>query len=629
MGADLRMLLGSSFTISATINPDFGQVEQDPAVVNLSAFESYFAEKRPFFVEGSGLLFFGGFECASCSNTSGMNVFYSRRIGRTPQGAVAGEYEYTDAPANTRLLAAAKLTGRTSNGWQVAVLDAVTAREQARVVTADGERSRVAVEPLTNYWVGRVRRTTREGRVTWGLMATSVVRRFGDGDGTLRTQLPAHAEALGADWSISSRDNVHRLIGTFVLSDVAGDSLAIGRVQRSSARYFQRPDRQHGSNGLFSDRYDPSLTSLRGFGGYLRASRDQGPWLWEAMANYRSPGFEVNDLAFLTRADYLFTAANVTRQWTRPRSWYRNLTWIGGAQQQHNFDGDRTDLQVHSWLGGQLRGYWNAELYANYRPAVLDDRTTRGSAVVRRPATWSVAPSLTTDERRPVVLALSPVASFSADGGWSRTLNFAVRLKPASNVAVSASPTYARLRTMAQYVRQFQDPSATAFFGRRTLFAELGQTTVSMGTRVAWTFSPALTLELYAEPFVSAGRYTGFKEYQAPRSGARSSFDTAQIRIIERHDQGWPLRYRLDPDRDPSTADFEFDAPDFRITSLRGNAVLRWEFRPGSTLFLVWQQDRDGSGGDATFDLARDAGDIFRRRADNVFVMKATYWLGR
>jgi len=628
-GADLRMLLGSSLTLSATVNPDFGQVEQDPAVVNLSAFESYFDEKRPFFVEGSGLLFFGGFECFSCSSSAGMNVFYSRRIGRAPQGAVPDGYAYAEVPRNTRLLAAAKLTGRTGGGWEMGMLEAATAREVARVQAADGARGEVPVEPFTNYWLGRVKRTTRGGRATWGVMATSVVRRFGAGDGALEGAIPAHAEALGADWSLTSPGQAYRLIGNVVLSDVRGDSLAIARLQRSSARWFQRPDREGGGNGLFSDAYDTGAEGLRGFGGYLRVSRDQGPWLWEAMANVRSPGFEVNDIAFLQRADYVWTAAAVEREWTKPGRWTRSVLWNFGAQQQHNFDGDRTDLELHSFGQARLRSGGTASLSLRWRPAELDDRLTRGGATVRHAWNALVRPTVTTDSRARVVLSVSPAYSPWGDGSRLLQLGGTLRLKPATNVELQVAPLFNDLVDRGQYVAQFKDPSAVAFFGRRAVFAEMRQRTLAVATQASWTFSPALTLELFAQPFVSSGRYRGFQEYVRPRSGERAYFDTLQLRVAARDAQGRPTRYVLDPDRDPSTADFEIDNPDFSLRSLRGSAVVRWEYRPGSTLFFVWQQEREGSGPDGDFDPGRDLADVFRRRPDNVFVIKASYWIAR
>ncbi|HKP75943.1 MAG TPA: DUF5916 domain-containing protein, partial [Longimicrobiaceae bacterium] len=574
--------------------------------------------------------FFGGFSCFLCSNASGMNIYYSRRIGRAPQGAVPGAYEYREVPPNARLLGAARLTGRTRAGWQVATLDAVTARERARVMDVEtGDRASVPVEPLTNYWLGRVRRTTHAGRITWGAMATSVIRDLGGADDPLRAQLARHAEALGFDWTLAAPGNGYSLMGNFVLANVAGDSLAIARLQRSSAHYFQRPDRRAGGNGLFSNAYDPSAEGLRGFGGYLRASKDQGTWRWEGMVNYRSPGFEVNDMAFLTRADYAWMAANARRLWTVPRRWYRSASWTGGAQQQLNWDGDRIDLQVHTWAEAELRNYWTVAFYARLRPVVIDDRMTRGGAAVFRSRSWAVGPKLSTDSRRAVVFSLDPLFSRFSDGSRVDRVYASVRVKPAANVDVGVGPNFTALNDKGQYVAQFADPSATAFYGRRAVFAELRQRTLSFDTRLSWTFTPALSLELFAQPFVSAGRYTRYQEYVRPRSRARALFGTAQIHVAARDASGAITRYRLDPDGDPATADFEFANPDYRVRSLRGNAVLRWEYHPGSTLFFVWQQSRSGFDGSGAFDAERDLGEVFRQHPDNVFVIKASYWLGR
>ena len=627
VGGDVRMLLGSNLTLSATINPDFGQVEQDPAVVNLSAFESYFDEKRPFFVEGSGLLSFGGLNCFNCSNVEGMSLFYSRRIGRAPQGGVPGGYDFAEVPRNTRLLGAAKLTGRTGGGWQLGALEAVTAREVAQVQAADGSRDEVAVEPFSNYAMVRARRTTGGGRYTWGVIGTSVIRRFGAGDDRLRERIASHAETLGTDWNLYTAGQKYRLMGNFALSNVQGDSLAMGRLQRSSARYFDRPDRVSGGNGIFSDLYDASATGMRGFGGYARASKETGDWMWETGLNYRSPGFEVNDLAFMNRADYVWMNANLLRQWTKPGSWYRRLTWIGGGQQQYNFDGDRTDLQAATYLGGQFLNYWNWAAYIQYRPGVFDDRATRGAAVVRRPTDWFGFVNLSTDSRKPLVLSLNPSWGGNAEGGRSFNASGSARFKPATNVQLTVGPSFNTSRGTAQFVRRFDDPSATGFFGRRAVFAGIEQRTLSLNTRLNWTFTPDLTLELFAQPFVATGDYDGFKEFVRPRSVEKREFDAAQLTptVVD----GRVTSYTLDPDRDPATQNFTFGNPDFNVRSLRGSAVLRWEYRPGSTLFFVWQQERSGSARYGDFAFDRDAAAVFRSHPDNIFVIKASYWLGR
>ena len=252
VGGDVKALLTSNLTLDATINPDFGQVEVDPATVNLSAFETFFEEKRPFFVAGSGLFNFGAANCYFCSNFSSIESFYSRRIGRAPQGAgiATDSGQFADVPENSTILGAAKITGRTSKGVNVGLLNAVTRREMASVVRADGTGFDQEVEPLTNYFVGRATKEYRGGNVVLGGIATSVVRRLGDA--ALRDRLTSHAEAIGSDLVLQWDSKNYSLFASAMLSNVAGDSAAMLRVQRSSARYSQRPDRQFGTDGPFS-----------------------------------------------------------------------------------------------------------------------------------------------------------------------------------------------------------------------------------------------------------------------------------------------------------------------------------------------------------------------------------------
>ncbi|HEX8242211.1 MAG TPA: DUF5916 domain-containing protein [Longimicrobium sp.] len=625
VGADIRAVLGSNLTLAATINPDFGQVELDPAVVNLSAFETSFSEKRPFFVEGSGLLGFGSFSCFTCSNVSSMSLFYSRRIGRAPQGALPMSTRFVERPQSTDILGAAKLTGRFRGGLEIGALEAVTGAGRARLVDTGGETLEREVEPLTNYFVGRVRQTLNGGNLSFGAIATSVVRSFGYD--SLRYQLPSHAEALGVDWNAYFRGHRYRLQGNFALSSVAGDSLAILRLQRSSARYFQRPDRDQGSNRLFSNAYDPSATSLRGFGGYLRAAKEAGTIRWETQVNYRSPGFEVNDMAFLTRADYIWTLANLNGYWTKPNRVFRELWVTVGGQRQQNFGGDVNDAQVHLSGSMQLPNYWGTGFYAQYRPEVYDERLTRGGATVRRADQRFFDWNIGTDGRKRTVFGFDVFRGTRGDGGHDEGANFSVRYRPRSNIQFSVAPSWSRAEVAAQFVTAFADPAATAFFGRRAVFAGLSQQTFSMDTRLNVTFTPTLSLEMFAQPFVSSGEYHDFKEFVAPRGLDKTLFGS---RITaERDAAGREVSYALDADGDPATEPFTFSNPDFNFRSLRGSAVLRWEYRPGSTLFFVWQQQRSGAEAFGDFALGRDAGAVFREHPDNVFVIKASYYIGR
>lgn len=593
VGADLKYLLTSNLTLDATINPDFGQVEVDPAVVNLSAFESFFSERRPFFVEGSGVFGFGGFNCYFCSNVSSMSLFYSRRIGRPPQGPAPDGADYTDVPTASTILGAAKITGRTRTGWTIGLLDAVTGRAHARTLTG-GALGRHEVEPLTNYFVGRARKDLNRGDLTFGAIATSVTR-FTD-EPTLTARLPSHAETVGFDWNARWKDRTYSFFGNVAFSNVSGDSAAIHRIQRSSARYFQRPDRGAGSNGVFSGAYDPLATHLRGWGGYARLGKDSGEWLWETAVNVRSPGFEANDLAFLTRADYLWMNANLFRIFSRPTGWYRQLHTIAGAQQQINFDGDLTDRQFHAFLWWQFLNYWNVNGFVIRRTEVSDDRLTRGGPVVRRAGSWYYNANLNTDGRRTLAFFLNGNHGHSDEGYNGYGTSLTAQIRPASNLSLSLSPGYSLSRSATQYVTAVDAPELAAFDGRRYLFADLEQRTVSFDTRLNYTMSPGLTVELYAQPFISSVRHDRFKEFAAPRTTSKRVFAESGGSVTPVPDgDGQIAEYLIDPDGTGGAAAFTVANPDFNFRSLRGNMVVRWEYR------LAVRCSWSGPGPAATF----------------------------
>ena len=627
-GGDVKALISSSLTLDATINPDFGQVEVDPAVVNLSAFETFFPEKRPFFVANSGLFNFGSFNCFFCSNVSSLSLFYSRRIGRQPQGFLSAFGDHVERPDNATILGAAKLTGRTGSGYQLGVLNAVTASERATADDIDGNRYSQEVEPLTNYFVARARRTTNNGNLTVGAMGTSVIRRFDSDNPTLEQTIPHHAEAAGVDWDVSWANRAYNFMGSIALSQVSGDTTTINALQRSSARYYHRPDRGDRSGGFLTDEYNPTLTSMRGLGFYSRVARQSGDWVWEAAVNGRTPGFEVNDIAFLQRTDYTWMNTNVQRQFTEPTSWYRDASVLAGIQQQLNFDGDVTDRQWRLSANAQFRNFWNAGGFLIRKNTTDSDNLTRGGPVVRDYGWWFASANVNTDSRRRIVLGFSPEYGRGIEGSKTVNARLNATFKPAPSVLLSVSPAWNYDESRAQFVQRFADPVATDFFGQRVIFSDISTTNVSLETRLAATFTPTLSLELFAQPFIASGDYSGFKEFVRPRGLTKRAFDSGQIQAVTDAD-GRVVSYSLDPDRDSETQNFTFDNPDFNVRSLRGNAVLRWEYRPGSTLFLVWQQERAGGAGVGDFDLDRDTNRLFDARPESTFMVKLSYWLGR
>jgi uncharacterized protein DUF5916 len=624
----MKYLLTSNVTLDATINPDFGQVEVDPAVVNLSAFETFFPERRPFFVEGSGTFGFGGFSCFFCSNVSSLSLFYTRRIGRAPQGGLPQGSSYSDRPDASTILGAAKITGRTRNGFTIGVLDAVTARENATVMVGPNEVSQ-EVEPLTNYFVGRLKKDFNRGNLIFGGMMTSVIR--STDEPLLRSRLNSHSEAVGFDWNARWKNRSWSWVGNMAFTNNSGDPAAIERLQLSSARYFQRPDRQAGSNGFLSDRYDPAATRLRGLGGYSRLAKDAGKWLFESAVNWRTPGFEANDLAFNTRADYFWMNGNLALSLSRPTTWYRNYFVTLGTQREYNFDGDRTDTQFHTGIFGQLLNYWQLNLFAIRRTDTYDDRATRGGPVVGRPGNMFYSLFAATDSRKRVNFNVQANTSRTDEGYKSYGVFTGVNLRAASNISLSFQPSYNFSRGARQYVNTYTDPTATAFYGKRYLFADLRQKTLGLDTRMNMTFTPTLTFELFAQPFISSVHFTRFKEFVAPRGQALRVFGEDVGTVSEtRNSQGEIESYAIDPDGSGPAAVINQANPDFNTRSLRGNAVLRWEYRPGSTLFLVWTRtSSDFAQRVGDFGFSRDVDALLNADSDNIFLVKVNFWFNR
>ena len=627
-GLDARYSLSSNLTLDATFNPDFGQVELDPAVINLSAFETQFPEKRPFFVSGSGVFNFGGFNCYFCSNVSGLNAFYSRRIGRAPTGAnlAYNAGPYADVPDADAILGAAKITGRTSNGFTVGILDAVTNRANARVQLADGTRATQEVDPLTNYFVGRIKKDLLGGNLVLGGIATSVVRQM---DSTFAPRLNNHAEFLGTDFLYTWHNRTYSLQGQYALSSIEGDRREITAVQRSSAHYFQRPDRGAGSGGFLSNRLDTTATSMRGLGGYTRLGKDAGNWLWESMFGFRTAGFENNDLGFSSRADYFFYNANVFRNFTKPTSWYRQMQVIAGAQTKSNFEGDVVDRQLQLYTSGTTLNFWNWDAFYIWRPNVLDDALLRGGPVVQRPGQGYIEGDFNTDSRHTLVWAGGAGYATNARGGWGSNFYANLQYHPTSAVQLTFGPSWNDSRSLLQYVGAFADPTAAAFYGNRYVLSSIKQKQIALDTRLSMTFSPTTTFELYVQPFIASGHYLEFKEFSAPRQGAYGVFGAGHGTIASTRDaSGAVTAYTLDPDGSGPAPAITLGNPDFNYRSLRGNAVFRWEYHPGSTLYFAWTHSRSDVQSYGDFSFGRDEQGLLATRPDNIFIVKASWWIG-
>ena len=633
VGGDVKYLVTSNLTLNATINPDFGQVEVDPAVVNLSAFETTFQEQRPFFVADSRYFSAPGLACHFCMHGEGVNPVYTRRIGRSPQlaGLVGSRAAYMDAPDATSIAGAAKVTGRTSGGVSIGMMDAVTNPQEARFLSSTGVRGREEIEPLTNYFVGRVRKDMRDGLARIGFLGTLVNRELKNPDEVAR--LRAHAAYGGLDFNDSWKRGDYTLRGLVAMSSVGGDTATIRRTQESSARYYQRPDRTETSDGLFNTRYDPTRTSLDGYAMYARIAKDNGNWLWETQQSWRSPGFETNDLGTLRRTDSRWMNATLGYGWNTPAKWYRDASLFGEWEQELDFGGNRVDFMYHGLASITLPNYHSASVLVMYEPQLLSPTLTRGGPMVKQSGYWLYNGFYGTDSRKPVVLGASATLVRPIEDAELHSEYFgpSVTYKPSTWMSIGLTPSWNHSLSGQQYVTTVADATAPAgFAGHRYVFSRIEQRSLSMGTRINATFSPTLTLELFAQPFVASGDYSSFREFAAPRGAqmVRYGVDAGTVTSTIGA-RGMAATYSIDPDGTGPAKSFDVPNPDFTVRSLRGTAVVRWEYHPGSTLFFVWTQERDGADSFGDFNFSRDRAALFSDRPTNIFQVKATYWLGR
>jgi len=617
-GLDVKWGVTSSLTLDATVNPDFGQVEVDPAVVNLTAFETFYEEKRPFFTEGSNI--FGNFGRSGANSYDGFNradptLFYSRRIGRSPQGSADGAF--VDQPNATTILGAAKLTGKTASGWSVGVIEAVTGRESAQVDTL-GSRSTVDVEPPTNYLIGRVKREVAS-RASVGVMFTGVERALG-GSSTLSDLLDNRAYTFGSDAHLfldSKRDWV--INGLVAGSWLQGSPAAVLRLQRNSARYFQRPDAPQ-------VHLDPGRTSLSGWDGQLNLNKNSGDVTVNAALWGVSPGFEANDAGFFMTADRAGSHGVLVWKKPNPDRWTRSRAAVLAKFWTWNFNREIQADGCYVSGNATLLNYWDIQGTAIVSRPSLDDRLTRGGPSARQPGGWSLIAGVESDSRKPVGVEFNADYGRDRAGGFDSAVSLSLDIRPSSSLTISTGPAIARNHSIAQYVRTVADPLAAPTFGTRYVFGDLDETQVSMTTRMDFIFTPKVSLQVYMQPLLATGSYWGFKELARPRTldflrygqdGGSLAYDAAR-RV-----------YTADPDGPGPATSFSFANPDFNFKSLRVNAIFRWEWRLGSALYVVWTQQREDLANPGQFALGRDLSSLVGAHGDNVLAVKLAYWLTR
>jgi hypothetical protein len=619
-GLDIRAGLGSSLTLNATINPDFGQVEVDPAIVNLTDVESTFDEKRPFFTEGVTLFNFGegGSNNQVAFNWQSPQIFYSRRIGRAPQGAVPGA-DYIDAPNGTHILGAGKISGRVFDEWKLGMIHSLTEREFASLDLA-GVRSQVEIEPLTYYGVLRTQRDFNAGGQGIGLLTTYTNRLFHDE--ALRSSLSGSAVAAGIDgWTFLDEERSYVITGWGSASRVSGTPERLVALQRSAGHYFQRPDAHH--LGV-----DSSTKSLTGYAGRLVLNKNNGRWILNTALGCISPGYEVNDLGYETFADQINGHIYGGYRWTTPTEFYMNAGVNAAMFANWDFGGNKTAQGY--WLGAfiMLRNLYGANLRMTYSPETFSARRTRGGPLTLNPVSRSYFLNFYTDGRQWYVVQCQGAFRIGEDLN-SRALTTTFEFKVTPTLTLSIGPQLQVDTYGAQWVGVVQDPTAAETYGNRYLFAHMDQTTIAADIRMDWIISPTLSVQLYVQPLISSGRYSGFKSLAMPRTYRFAKYGENGSTIVPQHSSTGELEsYELDPDGSGPAAAATIGNPDFNIVSLRGNAVLRWEYLPGSVMYLVWTQSRSDYEAVGDVEFGHSMNHLFAVKPDNIFMLKLSYWLG-
>jgi hypothetical protein len=600
-GLDAKIGVTNDLTLDLTVNPDFGQVEADPGAIALDGFQIFFREQRPFFVENFNIF---DFEFANGSD----NLFYSRRIGRNPhRDATLGTGEFADVPQNSTILGAAKFSGKTREGWSIGVLESLTANEYATISQTDGKEREEIVEPMTNYFVARAQKDFNERNSFVGGIFTAT-NRFANGN---FTELHKAAYTAGIDFQHNWKNREYYLDGNVIFSNVSGTAEAITATQQTLRHNFQRVDANHVA-------LDLNKTSLTGTGGRLELGKNGGGnWRYNGGFIWRSPELELNDVGFLRRTDEIIQFTNINHLWQIPSEIYRNAR-IGFEQGTfYDFGGNLNRLRFE--VGGEISwiNNWGSETGYGISTNYYDNFFLRGGPRFKRPNTSFSYLFINSDRSKLFSFTLGYSNRDSEENVVGRD-RFVIRTnyQPTDAFSMSFNIEYANLFDRTQYVDETS-------FGNdaRYILGRIQNETLTTTLRLNYSFTPDISLQFYGQPFISKGRFTDLNYVVNPLGNSISDrisvYDADQISFQNDN-------YLIDENRD-GTTDYIIENPNFSFVQLQTNLVARWEYIPGSELFLVWSRGSVGEA-DLSNQLIDSVSDqVFRAPANDTFLVKFTY----
>ncbi len=597
-GIDAKIGLTSNFTVDLTINPDFGEVESDPSVMNLSAFETFYDEKRPFFLEGKNIFSF---------DFDNSNLFYSRRIGHTPSyNPNPDDNEYMRYPDNTTILSAAKVSGKTAKGLSLGILHSLTADEYAKVDSL-GYRKNLHVEPQTNYSLIRVQQDFKQGNTVLGSIFTSTNRSI------KKPQLEfmgRNAYTGGIDLLHQWHDKEYYLDAKLAGSSITGSHDAMVNLQKSSARYYQRPDINY-------VHFDTSSSQLSGYGGDIRIGKgSKGLWRYSMELIWRSPGFDLNDMGYMQMADIIKQKSTVYYFVNKPVSIFR--TYNVSLSETNNWDFGLRYLSSNSNLNAyfEFLNNWAISTTASYTPKSLDTRILRGGDAMLLPSAWYESLYFRSDPSRKFSYEFfTELSSAGYESARNYSFQPTINYMPINTFKLSVNLNYSANRNDLQYITTITDSNEPKY-----ILGKIDQHTMGITFRADYNISPELSIQYYGSPFATVGKYSTFKKVTVPDANDYHNRFLELTPVLNGNS------YEVS-DNDHTGMDYEFRNPDFDFSQFRSNLVFRWEYRPGSQFYLVWSQDRtafDQPGSQALFEGMNNLKSIY---PNNIFLVKFNYWI--
>ncbi len=605
-GVDGKVAITNDLTLNFTVNPDFGQVEADPSEVNLSAFETFFQEKRPFFIEGSSIYNYSLTQ--GDGPFSSDNLFYSRRIGTRPHNEPElGDNEYMKAPEFTTILGAVKLSGKTQNGLSIGILESITKEEKA-LIDNNGERRKEIIEPLTNFFNTRIQKDYNKGNTQIGGMVTATNRFINDS--TLEF-LPTSAYSGGLDFANFWDEKSYYLAARATMSIVKGSKEAITEIQESPQHYFQRPDVTH-------LKVDTSLTSLMGTGGTIEGGKiGGGHWSYGGWTTWRSPGLELNDMGYLRSADFVNQILWAGYRIWEPFSIFRRMNFNAATWHGWDFSGLYLYSGINLNANMQFKNYWRFGTGVNREIFDIDRHQLRGGPSLRIPGIWNSWVFIESDNRKKLVFELFTSGSFGDDKYVnSREIGLEIEYRPFDFIEISLEPSYTFSKNQIIYIDEFYDNNTKPVY----LVSGINREYTNLDIRINVGITPDLSIQFWGQPFLFSGDYYDFKKVTNAMSSNWQdqyyTFTSDQVDFSPENDE-----YTITDGNDS----YKFENPDFSFFEFRSNFVIRWEYIPGSTAYLVWSQGRTGDHPDGRFSLSDNISRLSELTPHNVFLLKLSY----